>query len=90
MRRAQRKAPKQSPKIPDGLFEPAAYFVVCVANDPAGTVVCGDILTACDEQRLHDPKMSWIVRKPDGAVLKVRNASSAELKKLVARYGGHL
>lgn len=86
----RQRAPKKSPKTPDGLFEPAEYFVLHVANDPAGTVVFCDVLDACEAQREYDPKMTWIVRKPDGAVLKVRNGSSADLRRLVARFGGHV
>lgn len=85
-----RKAPKKSPKVPDGLFMPAAYYVLYVAGDPAGDRVFGDILDACQAQRTYDPLTTWIVRKPDGAVLKVRNGSSADLRRLVQRHGGHL
>jgi hypothetical protein len=85
-----KRAPKMSPKVPEGLFNEAVLFIVHAANDPAGTVVFGDVLAACDYQRERDPLMTWIVRKPDGAILKIRNGSSAELRRLVARYGGHL
>lgn len=83
------RAAKKSPNIPPGIFNEATSFVLYIAGEKVA-VSFVDILDACDAQRLHDPKVSWIVRVPDGAVLKVRNATSAQLKKLVSRGKGTL
>lgn len=80
-----RKAPRKSPTVPSGLFAPAESFVLYPAGD-----FYDDILAACQAQRDHDPEVTWIRRWPDGAILKIRNGSSADLRKLVARHGGHL
>lgn len=71
---------------PSDLFTEADVFVLHVAGDP-DTVVYSDVLAACDAQRDYDPKMTWIVRQSDGAILKIRNRSTNDLKKLVQRQG---
>jgi hypothetical protein len=53
-----------------------------VAGDPAGEEVYSDILDACERQRSFDPKMTWIVRKPDGAILKIRNGSTTGRRRI--------
>ena len=82
------KKPRK-PHCPASVFTPAESFTLHTVKNREG-VPFNDLQDACDAQRELDPEMSWLVRRPDGAVLKVRNGSSADLKRLVQRYGGHL
>lgn len=85
----KKKIPRK-PNCPPSVFAPAEHYIVRTKGDVMGDEVFVDILAACERQRELDPRVTWIVRKPDGAVLKIRNGSTADLKRLVQRYGGHL
>ena len=85
---AVKKTPRK-PHCPASVFTPAESYVLYTKGSKTA-VSFDDLLDACNAQRDLDPKMTWLVRLPDHAVLKVRNGSSADLKKLVQRFGGHL
>lgn len=84
-----RRAPRNSPVTPPGIFDVAVNYRLFIAGQ-SGFVEFDEYLKAAEAQRQLDPKVTWLVRIPGGVVLNIRNGSSSDLRKLVQRHGGHL
>lgn len=85
----KKKAPKNCPDVPRDIFTESTGFVLVVPSK-GKTFPIDDILLASDVQRGFDPILTFVLRLPDRVVVKLRNGTSNDLKRLVKEYGGHL